>query len=79
MTWVIGGGVMTGYAIGLSDIRITLEDGSERDCLQKIYPVGPNIAAAFAGSVAIGFEMVQNLTELLHVPQTSEPVGFDPV
>jgi len=79
VTWVIGGGVMTGYAIGLSDIRITFADGSERDCLQKIYPVGPNIAAAFAGSVAIGFELIQNLTALLHVPKDSEPVGFDPV
>jgi hypothetical protein len=79
MTWVIGGGVMTGYSIGLSDIRITFADGSERDCLQKIYPVGPNIAAAFAGSVAIGFAMVENLAGWMQVPEGSEPVGFDPV
>lgn len=46
-------------------MRVTLSDGSERDCLQKIYKVGNLIAAGFAGSVAIGFGMIDKLTELL--------------
>lgn len=56
---------MFGYGIGISDIRVTFSDGSERDCLQKIYKVGDFIAAGFAGSVAIGFAMIGRLTQLL--------------
>ena len=68
MTWIVGTACPFGYAIGLSDIRVTFPDGSERDCLQKIYPVGRFIAAGFAGSVKIGFGMLYTLTRLLHVP-----------
>jgi len=50
-----------GYAVGISDIRVTFSDGSERDCLQKIYPIARFIAAGFAGSVRIGFEMLNGL------------------
>jgi hypothetical protein len=65
MTWVIGTPTIFGYAIGLSDIRVTFSDGSERDCLQKIYPVGRFIAAGFAGSVAIGFALMSRINKLL--------------
>jgi hypothetical protein len=65
MTWIVGTTTVFGYGIGISDIRVTLGDGSERDCLQKIYKVGNFIAAGFAGSVAIGFGMIDKLTELL--------------
>ncbi|MGH9758393.1 MAG: hypothetical protein ACRD4M_11710, partial [Candidatus Acidiferrales bacterium] len=65
MTWIVGTTTMFGYGLGISDIRVTLRDGSEHDCLQKIYKVGNFIAAGFAGSVAIGFAMVDRLTELL--------------
>jgi hypothetical protein len=34
---------MWGYSIGISDIRVTLADGSEHDCLQKIYPIAQSI------------------------------------
>jgi hypothetical protein len=77
MTWVVGSTTPFGYGIGLSDIRITFTDGTERDCLQKIYPVGPFIAAGFAGSVAIGFAMVNRLKELLYDP--SGAGAWDPV
>ena len=77
MTWIVGTTGIFGYGIGLSDIRVTLGDGSERDCLQKIYKVGNFIAAGFAGSVAIGFAMVDRLTELL---ASDDPAGaWDPV
>jgi len=53
----------------VSDIRVTftLADRSkiEADCLQKIYEVGPFIALGFAGSVRIGFRMVERLRQLL--------------
>ena len=44
MTWVIGRAGPFGYAVGLSDIRVTLDNGNEVDCLQKIYKVGSNTA-----------------------------------
>ncbi len=50
-----------GYAVGISDIRVTFADGSERDCLQKVYPIARFIAAGFAGSVKIGFAMLGGL------------------
>ena len=68
MTWIVGTAPPFGWAVGLSDIRVTLNDGSELDCLRKIYPVGRFIAAGFAGSVRIGFAMIQRLSELLYHP-----------
>ena len=65
MTWIVGRATMFGYAAGISDVRVTLGDDSELDCLQKIHPVGKFMALGFAGSVAIGFDMVEHLTELL--------------
>ncbi|WP_260736442.1 hypothetical protein [Tunturiibacter lichenicola] len=57
MTWVVGIPTTFGYAFGISDVRVTLGDKTEIDCLQKIYPIGRYVAAAFAGSVKIGFAM----------------------
>jgi hypothetical protein len=77
MTWVVGAATPFGYGTGISDVRVTFSDGRERDCLQKIYPVGRFIAAGFAGSVAIGFAMLNRLKELLYTPNESE--AWDPV
>jgi hypothetical protein len=65
MTWIVGRALPWGYAAAVSDIRVTWPDKSEVDCLQKIYQVGPFIALGFAGSVAIGFRMVDRLRQLL--------------
>jgi hypothetical protein len=65
VTWIIGRAGPFGYAVGLSDIRVTLRDGSERDCLQKIYNVGPHLVLGFAGSVAIGLEVINQLGAVL--------------
>jgi len=65
MTWVVGNATFFGYAVGLSDIRVTFADGTEMDCLQKLHGVGRFIAAGFAGSVAIGFGMLGVLSTLL--------------
>lgn len=65
MTWIIASPTIFGYGVGVSDIRVTLSDGTTRDCLQKIYKVGDDIAVGFSGSVWIGFEMVEELKKFL--------------
>jgi len=62
---------MFGYSFGISDVRVTLRDGVEVDCLRKIHNVGRFIAAGFAGSVKIGFAMVDELASLLYVSDES--------
>jgi hypothetical protein len=64
---------MFGYGIGISDVRVTLADGSERDCLQKIYPVGRFLAMGFAGSVRIGFAMIDAISGYL---KTDDDTGM---
>lgn len=68
MTWIIGRPGPFGYAIGLSDVRVTLSNGTEKDCLQKIYNIGPHIVLGFAGSVAIGLKIVNQLALELPPP-----------
>src|SRR5579864_3416681 len=70
MTWIVGMPTLWGYSIGISDIRVTLADGSEVDCLQKIYPTAQFIALGFAGSVAIGFTMVRAMQQWLHCDES---------
>ncbi len=61
MTWVIGTPTAFGFACGISDIRVTWSNGRTLDCVQKIYPVGADLAAGFAGSVRFGFELIDDL------------------
>lgn len=76
MTWIVGAGVpFLGYAVAISDIRITL-GYQERDCLQKIYQIGQYLAAGFAGSVEIGFEMIRSLQKGLKVEDPA--LAWDP-
>ncbi len=58
---------MFGNSLGISDVRGTLPppDGRSFDCVQKIHAVGPFLALGFAGSVVIGFAMVERLRSLL--------------
>jgi hypothetical protein len=77
MTWVIGRAGPFGHAIGLSDIRVTLSDGSEHDCLRKIYKVGNQLALGFAGSVAIGLEAVAQMAVALRRPTDED--RWDPL
>jgi len=67
---------MFGYGFGISDVRVTLGDGEEVDCLQKIHPIGRHFAAGFAGSVAIGFAMVEELRRLSSY--ADERIACDP-
>jgi hypothetical protein len=64
VTWVIG---MSGHLLGavlVADVRVSFPSG-ERDMLRKIHPVAPNIALGFAGSVAVGFDMVESLHDYI--------------
>lgn len=66
MTWCVGMPFFLGCGLIISDIRVTWTDtGQKDDCLQKVYPVGPLIAASFAGSVLGGFVMMENLLRAL--------------
>ena len=68
---------MFGYGFALSDVRVTLGDGREIDCLQKIHPVGQWVAAGFAGSVQIGFAMIDTLKSFLRLDGLD--VAWDPL
>ncbi len=79
MTWVIGASSIFDYGAMMSDVRVTFSDRSERDLVQKAYPVGPYIVAGFAGSVRIGFQMLESLTKFLIVPPNApQPGAWDP-
>jgi hypothetical protein len=74
MTWIVGTAPPFGSAILVSDICVTFtgHDGSldYRDCLQKIYLLGPFVLGGFAGSVKIGFALLARLQhEFTKVPQ----------
>lgn len=65
MTWIIGTPTLFGSAFLVSDICVTFtnKDGIKRevDCLQKIYPLGRFAIGGFAGSVNIGFDIIEKL------------------
>lgn len=70
MTWVIGGTTLFGYGVAISDIRATFykadgEISHHKDCLQKIYPVGNFFVAGFAGSVRLGFSLIEDMRGFL--------------
>lgn len=69
MTWVLGSGVIVGYAALISDIRVSWPDGTHHDILQKIHPVGSQLMCGFAGSVRLGFAMVEDLRHALKIPE----------
>jgi hypothetical protein len=76
MTWIVGTPTPFGYSFALSDMRVTLGDGRELDCLQKIYPVARYIAAGFAGSVKIGFHIIDALRAALY--DADERLAWNP-
>jgi hypothetical protein len=67
---------MFGYGFAISDVRVTLQNGSEVDCLQKIFGVGRHVAAGFAGSVQIGFAMIDEFRRLADI--CDERIACDP-
>lgn len=52
----------------LSDVRVTFGNRHEADLVKKAFPVGRFICAGFAGSVAIGFRLIDSLRAYLAPP-----------
>lgn len=68
MTWIIGAATALGYGITLSDTCVTYTKNGEQktaDILQKAYPLAPFVVGGFAGSVNIGFQLLDSLQKLL--------------
>jgi len=68
MTWVIGASSLFGYGAVISDVQVTFRTGQTVDLIQKAYPLGKFIVGGFAGSVMIGFRLLQNLGNKLRLP-----------
>jgi hypothetical protein len=80
MTWICAASTIFGYGALYSDVQVTFRDGGTRDLLQKAYPLSNFIAAGFAGSVHIGFMLLDSLHRFLHIPQGDlSRVAWDPV
>jgi hypothetical protein len=68
MTWVCAASTIYGYGALYSDVQVTFPDGRTADLVQKAYPLSNFIAAGFAGSVRIGFMLLQSLGDALSLP-----------
>ena len=80
MTWVIGGSTIFGYGVMISDVCVSWgKGGYAQDCLQKVYPLGNYIFGGFAGSVKLGFIMLQDLRNFLKLPEEeTKDTGWHP-
>jgi hypothetical protein len=80
MTWVIGTSSIFGYGVVISDVQVMLQSGETRDMLRKAYPVANNIVGGFAGSVRIGFSLIEGLQEFLQIPEAmANTHGWNPI
>jgi hypothetical protein len=68
MTWVCAASTIYGYGALYSDVQATFQDGRTVNLVQKAYPLSNFIAAGFAGSVRIGFTLLQSLGDALSLP-----------
>jgi hypothetical protein len=68
MTWVCAASTIYGYGALYSDVQVTFRDGRTADLVQKAYPLSNFVAAGFAGSVRIGFMLLQSLDEAMRLP-----------
>ncbi|WP_128290817.1 hypothetical protein [Afifella aestuarii] len=78
MTWVIGASSIFGHGLVISDVRVSFSNGTEQDMLRKCYQVGPYLLAGFAGSVDIGFRLIECLQHCLLVPDLPEDAVWRP-
>jgi len=68
MTWVCAASTIFGYGALYADVQVTFRDGRTQDLVQKAYPLGNFVAAGFAGSVHIGFMLLEGLSDYLALP-----------
>jgi hypothetical protein len=64
MTWVIGATTIFGYGALISDVEVTFADGTRAPLVQKAFPITNFIGAGFAGSVQIGYALLDELSQL---------------
>jgi hypothetical protein len=73
---VLGAAIPFGYGAIVSDVRVTWRNGQvAHDVLQKVYPAGSMMLAAFAGSVEIGFRLVDDFSRCF---QTARGIIWEP-
>lgn len=79
MTWIIGTTSVFGHAILAADVCMTfrMQNGQRTylDCLQKIHPLGRFVVGGFAGSVRIGFAIMETLSKRFN--EIPEPHAID--
>jgi hypothetical protein len=78
MTWIVGASSLFGYGVMISDVRVTFANGRQEDLVRKAFPMAPCITAGFAGSVEIGFALLQDLAEALDPPDEVTNSAWDP-
>jgi hypothetical protein len=81
MTWVIGTPTMMGYGLVIGDIQVTVPTPNGPvyiDGIQKVFPVGRFIAAGFAGNVAVGYRLIDDLMQWLRFPPTDTTSAWMP-
>jgi hypothetical protein len=78
MTWIVGANTFFGYGVAVSDICVTTDGGVRHDLLRKVYPVGRFLVAGFAGSVRIGFDMIEDLKSCLQMHEGEEELCWQP-
>lgn len=80
MTWIVAASTIYGYGALYSDVQVTFSNGTTRDLVQKAYPISNYIAGGFAGSIKIGFKLLQSLSDYLAIPEDiTESFAWNPV
>src|SRR5436309_15462126 len=64
MTWIASMASQFGYAVCVSDIRITFTKAKKTyNGLRKVYKVTDSLGFAFAGSVSVGFKLLEDIRQ----------------
>lgn len=80
MTWIVGASSLFGYGAVISDVQVTLANGKTLDVVQKAYPLGRFVVGGFAGSVCIGFRLVDSFRKMLQLPSdVASHKAWDPI
>lgn len=81
VTWICAVSNIIGSCGLYSDVQVTFPNGSAKDLVQKAFPITDSLAAGFAGSVRIGFSLLDSLASFLQFPPGADPneIGWDPL
>lgn len=82
MTWIVGANSLFGMAFLVSDIQITFSGAADveyLDCCQKVHALSQDVIGGFAGSVKIGFAVIERLRVELQLPNANSAWELDTV